>query len=461
MKTIPLFLLLVVLSGQSPSLAADLVPVGVARVDISPERAVPLINELTPELSRGITQPLFARAFAIGEDPPVVLVGFDGIGVPGPLSEEVATRLAERAIPRKNVALTASHTHWAPHLSGFLPGIFGAPFPPEHREEIERYTDFLIQRLCDVAIEAVDSREPMRLSRAIGRVEFAANRRLAGSGELVIDEEAGIMITNNPEAPVDHSMPTWFAEAADGTVRGILFTYACHNVAITGRSFSGFRNRVHGDWVGLAQEEIENRHPNAVALGTIGCGGDQRPITCGGIETARTHAREIAREVDRLFTTPGTRESVSGSLHTTRQEVALPLAPPPSRETLETFVNDPKSRSAMARAMVARRILSGDDKRDSVPFQIQRWRFEKGPSLLFLSGEVCIDYQLWLKSEFGDSVQPIAYTNSIPCYIVSKRMLEQGGYEAGNSMYYYGYLSPLLPETEDIIHEAVRETLAE
>ncbi|MDA9922219.1 hypothetical protein OAK44_01705 [bacterium] len=91
---------------------------------------------------------------------------------------------------------------------------------------------------------------------------------------------------------------------------------------------------------------------------------------------------------------------------------------------------------------------------------MQQWKFGDGPTLLFLSGEVCVDYQLWLRHEFGSNVQLIAYSNDIPCYIVSNRVLEKGGYEGGNSMFYYGYLSPFSLESEGIIKKAVSEILS-
>ncbi|MDF1858986.1 MAG: hypothetical protein P1U87_02160 [Verrucomicrobiales bacterium] len=439
---------------------AELTPVGVAKVDITPDGPVHLVNELAPENSAGISQRLHARAIAIGEDPPVVLIGFDGIGVP----EAVATRVASQletslGIPRAHIAISASHTHWAPHLSGLLPGIFGGTMPKEHTEEITRYTEALVQNLEKAAVEAIKRRLPSQLSWATGAVEFAANRRLEEGGELLVDEEEGVMITSNPGGPVDHSLPILTVHDPEGKLRALHFTYACHNVAITGREFSGFRNRIHGDWVGLTQEMIETRHPDCIALCTIGCGGDQRPVTCGGIEVATKHASEIADEIDSLLGNAGSWHSFSGPAHTNHRIVPLPLEPPPSGETLQEFVTNPKSRSAIARSMVARRLLEGETARDSVPFQVQSWRFENGPAFLFLSGEVCIDYQLRIKRELGENVWPVAYTNSTPCYIVSKRMLAKGGYEAGNSMFYYGWLRSLKPETEEIVMEAVRNTL--
>ena len=47
-----------------------------------------------------------------------------------------------------------------------------------------------------------------------------------------------------------------------------------------------------------------------------------------------------------------------------------------------------------------------------------------------------------------------AYANAMPCYICSKRLLDEGGYEVDSSMVSYGQPSRLAPGAEDkIVHE--------
>ena len=75
--------------------------------------------------------------------------------------------------------------------------------------------------------------------------------------------------------------------------------------------------------------------------------------------------------------------------------------------------------------------------------------------MVFLPGEVTIDYALRLKRELdGSRLWVTAYANAMPCYICSKRLLGEGGYEVDSSMVSYGQPSRLAPEAEDkIIHE--------
>ena len=52
-----------------------------------------------------------------------------------------------------------------------------------------------------------------------------------------------------------------------------------------------------------------------------------------------------------------------------------------------------------------------------------------------------------------------AYCNDVPCYIPSKRVLREGGYEANSSLKHYGRPTRLSPEIEDRICWAVQKQL--
>ena len=454
-------------SVNAPAEAADVLQAGAAKVEVTPQGPVHLINVKEPIESTSVSQKLYARALAIGDGADaVVLISFDGIGVPGTLAQDVALRLKKaRGIPRERIAICATHTHWAPHLTGLLGNIYGGPLPDEHQRRVDAYTALLADRLETVALKALDARGPSRASRATGRVTFAANRRLEPGGTLLRDETKRLMVTWNPLGPVDHSLPVMAVrEAGSGKLRAIHFTYACHNVALTGTRISGFANSIHGDWAGLAQEELERRHPGCIAICTIGCGGDQRPDFCGGVDVAAAHAREIGDEIDRLLKQPDWHR-IAGPIKARLDRRELPLGPIPSAEELQAFAEDKRlGPSIVARAFVARHRLiqlqQGGKAPSGVPLMTQSWRFHEGPTLVFLSGEVCIDYQLRIKRKYGDAVWPIAYANATPCYIVSRRMLENGGYEAGNSMFYYGWLRPLQPAAEEIVMQSVAAVMS-
>ena len=114
--------------------------------------------------------PIHARALAIGSDAdgPAVLIAVDTTGVSDALVSEIARRLLPLGIRRERLAVTGTHTHTAPMISGVLPTLFGQPVPPEHQAHIDRYTTELTDDLEAVAREALSKRQPARLSWSIG-----------------------------------------------------------------------------------------------------------------------------------------------------------------------------------------------------------------------------------------------------------------------------------------------------
>ena len=80
--------------------------------------------------------------------------------------------------------------------------------------------------------------------------------------------------------------------------------------------------------------------------------------------------------------------------------------------------------------------------------------------MVFLPGEVVADYSLRLKREHGsERLWVNAYANDVPCYIPSKRVWLEGGYEGGYAMIYYDRPTRLAEGTEERIVSAVRELL--
>ena len=80
--------------------------------------------------------------------------------------------------------------------------------------------------------------------------------------------------------------------------------------------------------------------------------------------------------------------------------------------------------------------------------------------MVFLSGEVVVDYSLRLKKELDSTRLWInAYSNDAPAYIPSERILKEGGYEGGGAMIYYNLPAPFAAGLEDKIVAAVHAQL--
>ena len=112
-----------------------------------------------------------------------------------------------------------------------------------------------------------------------------------------------------------------------------------------------------------------------------------------------------------------------------------------------------------ARTLIER-LDRGESLPTTVPYVVQTWCFGDDMAMVFLAGEVVVDYALRLKWEIdAERLWVAAYSNDVPCYIPSRRVLSEGGYEADFSMIYYGHPARLAPATEDLIIETVHGLL--
>ena len=407
--------------------------VGAARIDITPGYPIRLSGyAVRKQESEGVIQQLWAKALAIGSDKesPAILITVDNTGVPEAIRKEVVRRLQkEKGIKLERVALCSTHSHTAPCLAGNLPTLFGEPLPAEHQAHIERYTRELIDALEKVALQALKERRPSKLLWAQGQAGFAANRRTKGG-------------------PMDHDLPIVVVKDSKEKIRAILASYACHCTTLGGDT-----NQICGDWAGYAQEYVERDHPGAVAMITIGCGADANPQPRTGLDFAKQHGQEVASVVKQLA---GEKlKPIAGKLDCQAKQIELPFDQLPSREEWEQKAKQTDYVGYYAKVNLAK-LDRGEQLPTKLNYLVQTWIFGDNLAMVFLPGEVVVDYSLRLKKEFDPHRLWVnAYANDVPCYIPSERILQEGGYEGGGAMVYYDKPTRFAPRIENLIINAV------
>jgi neutral ceramidase len=415
---------------------------GAASVDITPDYPVRLsgYGNRTQE-HEGVAMPLHAKALALTwqDQPPVVILTVDNCGVPASLRQEVLRRVREAGLNLEDArfSLHSSHTHCAP---GVLPFLFGVELTDSEQKNVNRYAEDLTKHLTDVVSRALRAQEPAQLDWQIGKVRFAKNRRLK--------TDKGYSNAPNPYGPVDHALPLLRVRDAHGKLRALYTSYACHCTTI------GI-NQLHPDWAGCAQKELELRFPGVIALTAIGCGADQNPFPRREPQHPMQHGVELAREVARLINEP--MQTVSGPVACAAQEVQLPYDTLPDRETWCARSQDTNKWTAMH----GRHFLGMSERQEKIPtalpYTVQVWSFGNDLLTINLPGEVVVDYGLRFKREYDSRRTWVnSYTNDVPCYIPSQRVWEEGGYEAGGAMVYYGRPTRFASGIETIIADAVK-----
>ena len=143
----------------------------------------------------------------------------------------------------------------------------------------------------------------------------------------------------------------------------------------------------------------------------------------------------------------------------TLQRIDLPLAELPSRDEWERRAKEQTAVGYHAAVNLAR-LDRGEKLATNISYPIQTWTFGDRLAIVFLPGEVVVDYSKRLKRELdGQRLWINAYANACPGYIPSERMLKEGGYEGGGAMVYYDIPAPYATGVENKIIDAVRAQL--
>ncbi|MCX7887222.1 MAG: hypothetical protein N3B01_08250, partial [Verrucomicrobiae bacterium] len=380
----------------------------------------------------------------------------DIIGLPRAISDEIFARAKKQfKLDRADLLLCCSHTHSGPVVGMNLNVMFD--FTPEEKNRVMSYAAQLTENILKAIGTALSNLAPATLATGHGKVTFAINRRQR-------TQTGAIALGINPTGPIDHDVPVLAVTSPEGKLRAVFFGYACHTTTIStkGKDPADFY-RIHGDYAGVAEEELEKRYPAAIAMFTILCGGDQNPEPRGSLELAIEHGRTLANEVNRLLNSD--LRPVRGPIRSAHENIQLDFALH-TRQTFEEELKraeDPKKPNKYL-ARRARLMLEAYDAGKPVrhtTYPVQAIRFGNTLTLLALGGEVVVDYQLRAKREYPrENLMVIGYANDVMCYIPSLRVLREGGYEVEGSMIYYGQPGPLAETVEDRVFQAVHRVMS-
>jgi hypothetical protein len=192
------------------------------------------------------------------------------------------------------------------------------------------------------------------------------------------------------------------------------------------------------------------------------CGGDQNPSPRGKVEHAQEHGRALAEEVARVL---GGGSEAAAPLKPVKSHIATAFEvlkldfPPHQRETFEKELQH-ANRFRQQRAKLMLEAYDRGEPVRHVACPVQGVRLGDELILVAIAGEVVIDYTLRLKSEYPQHNLVVAgFSNDVPCYIPSLRVLREGGYEPVDSMIYYGLPGPLAENVEEKVITGCRNVL--
>src|SRR4051812_20632999 len=177
---------------------------GVAKVNISPELPIWLSGFASRNKpSNSKHDDLWAKALVI-EDAGgrrALLITMDLGGISREISQDVCQQLEKRfKLPRAAIALNVSHTHSGPVVRGNLMAMYS--LDADQTRRITEYQASLVDKLVQVAGEAIENMKPAKLAWGIGAADFAVNRRNNKEGDVPKLREEDKLV-----GPVDHQLP--------------------------------------------------------------------------------------------------------------------------------------------------------------------------------------------------------------------------------------------------------------
>jgi hypothetical protein len=339
-----------------------------------------------------------------------VIVTLDVVGLKRPIYVHVSQTLREKfGLRPEQFLLCSSHTHSGPLLRGSSRDNY--PIDDQQTALVEAYSDELETRLAETVGRALADLAPARLAAGQGHAGFAVNRRNNNetNTEALISDGA-------LKGPVDHSVPVLVVYWPDGTLKAVLFGYACHNTTMDFYQWCA-------DYAGFAQAALERSHPEATALFFMGCGGDQNPLPRRRLELAECYGQMLAAAVEETLRTSPT--PLPPKLVTAMETIPLEFGPPPTKAELHAFTNDPTPAIRRWATRLLGELDAGNPFIHSWPYPVHAWRFGDRQLLIALAGEPVVDYALKFKRQFGPQTWVAGYCDEVMTYIPSRRVLDE------------------------------------
>ncbi len=426
---------------------------GVAVIDATPpagSRLTGFVARTAP--STGFYLPLRGVVTALTDRESggrAVIVSLEWLGFYDRTDRVRALISAATGVATDHILLCGTHTHGGPAVHTHVAGDCWEP--PD-----EVFLTATFAKLAAAAQAAFANQEPVALRSVAGVCGFAYSRRRP-------DGRGGVEWMPTLNAPHDHSVPALLFERADGKLKHVLFSYACHPTGGGGKLEAG------GDYAGFAMVELE-KALGCTAGFLLGCAGDQKPYAPDpaspafptySVEALREFGRQLAASVGRAISADaGVR--VTGALRVQSRRLRLCTAVLPRGDYAAMLDAEQPFFRRWAEINLAY-LDRGERPPVELPFELQTVEFGRSLVLVTMAAEMSVEYGLRLVREWGGHygrVWPVAYANEILGYVPSERQIPEGGYEVIGSQMFMGRTGPFESGTEERIFAALRAMLA-
>ncbi|MBT3375353.1 MAG: hypothetical protein HN742_17215 [Lentisphaerae bacterium] len=395
----------------------DVMTVGAARVNITPDVGTLLAGSLSPRTSTGVSSPLNASAVVIeAQGSRLAYVALDLISLERGYGGDEAVQLASQAtgIPETHICFACSHTHTGPYTRKRQPQCLNAD-----------WMSALPGRIAEAVTQADANRVPARMSRARAfESRIQHNRRIRfKDGRHVNTWLLGRHINSDLQAvcsagPVDPEIGMMAFDDLNGDLIALLYHFTLHANSDFGPEFSA-------DYPAIVSDRIRTEFGDQVVpLFLPGCCADINPTF------PRDHRTTGSHLADSMIPALKDRRPINTkvTLGAQKRLVRIPLRDLDldQHERLEKCGWTTEQNEYFLNAQKNLRAEGVTD----VETWVQAWHIGD-TAFMALPGEVFVDWQVHTKghSPFPWTF-PIELSNDSLGYLITRDAWEGGGYEA-------------------------------
>ncbi|MEI6421819.1 MAG: neutral/alkaline non-lysosomal ceramidase N-terminal domain-containing protein [Lentisphaerota bacterium] len=237
---------------------------GFFEVDITPRVGVGLcgFGSYLNRYSIGVRDVLKARAAAFEQNgKKAVIVSCDLIGVTPDIVQQVKQLVAKQtAVPSENIMLHCTHTHSGPNTGGYI----------GWGNEDEPYLALLPGKIVKACAGALDKLQEAEMLHAVVPCEgIGLNREYDKDAPPLEDVLRNDWRPAKPELTDTKCHVLKFIDKSNGQMNGFMAYFGCHPVVCC-----QLTRYIHGDYCGVAMNNLERENPGSVGLFLQGAQGD-------------------------------------------------------------------------------------------------------------------------------------------------------------------------------------------
>ncbi len=418
---------------KTPSLNKTSLSAGVAKVNITPEKPIPIgWHAGQNQVFEGIHDEVFVRTIVFSNgSSKAALISVDGTEFSNAFNDEVFKKIKEKTgIPEENILLSATNTH-----SGPTNIYSGRDYTKSSLPEVKEYSDQLKDKILKAVIEADKNQKPASIGTGRGQCKMNINRRAP------LPPNGYPWLGKNPEGSCDHEIMVLRIDDMAGNMMAAFINWPCQ-AAVMGPS----SNQLTGDWPGATALYIEKEYGNnIIALVTAGASGDIDPLVGPqGTSYGRTSTssdtygyllgREIIRVLKEIKTS--TYSKISGARKSIKFPGKLSTRDIPGinfEETMKlkpgTFIPGPEVEVRLSAIKIGNTVFTG------------------------IAGDVFHEIGLKIKaSSMYKNTFIVTHCNGWSGYIVTDKAYDEGGYEVVSTRIMSGGENAVLENLNNLIN---------